>query len=202
MLARLERVRVPRQGSGRARERALGVEAVPEEERRRGIAGGEDPRRRERRLEDDRRERPLREELADGDRIHAIGKHDGPAAETIDATHWRATLHVKLDPAFPWDRKDTQRVQILSLKVLGNGDFEQPMQRVLQTLLAAKGAREARQHIGAELIPRMAARGCLYGREPRSQPIEEAWTRCHRWRCRRVRPRIHSAARRRSSPSR
>lgn len=46
----------------------------------------------------------------------------------------RWPLLVKLDPAFPWDRSQPQRAQLLSLSVIGNGPQAEPMQRVLQTL--------------------------------------------------------------------
>jgi hypothetical protein len=41
---------------------------------------------------------------------------------------------VKPDPNFPWDRQHPARPQMLKVSVRGGGDFEQPMQRVLQRL--------------------------------------------------------------------
>ena len=41
---------------------------------------------------------------------------------------------VKPDPAFPWDRAAPTRVQMMMVSVRGGDRFEQPMQRVLQSL--------------------------------------------------------------------
>lgn len=41
---------------------------------------------------------------------------------------------VKLDPAFPWDRKEPQHVQLIAVKVQGAPPHEQAMQRVLHGL--------------------------------------------------------------------
>jgi hypothetical protein len=46
----------------------------------------------------------------------------------------RYPLLVKLDPAFPWDRADPQRAQIVSLKIQGAEPHAAAMQRVLETL--------------------------------------------------------------------
>lgn len=41
---------------------------------------------------------------------------------------------VKPDPNFPWDRQNPARPQMLKVSVRGGGEFEAPMQRVLQRL--------------------------------------------------------------------
>ncbi|MDN3922665.1 hypothetical protein [Roseateles violae] len=46
----------------------------------------------------------------------------------------RYPLLAKPDPAFPWDAKQPARPQMIKISVMGGEVFEQPMQRVLQTL--------------------------------------------------------------------
>ena len=40
----------------------------------------------------------------------------------------------KADPAFPWDRQQPARAQMLKVSADGGDVFEEPMPRVLQTL--------------------------------------------------------------------
>lgn len=41
---------------------------------------------------------------------------------------------VKVDPSFAWDPKHPQRLQVITVYVQGNGEFEEPMRRVRQAL--------------------------------------------------------------------
>ncbi len=67
---------------------------------------------------------------------------DALAAQARNAWVWqhpdvpaeRYPLLVKLDPAFPWDRSNPQRAQIVALSIMGSEEHAQTMQRVLQTL--------------------------------------------------------------------
>ena len=66
-------------------------------------------------------------ELAGQARLGWTGQHPDVPLE-------RWPRLVMIDPAFPWDRRDPQRAQIIRIVVQGSEAWEAPMQRVLQTL--------------------------------------------------------------------
>ena len=66
-------------------------------------------------------------ELAGPARLGWTGQHPDVPLE-------RWPRLVMIDPAFPWDRRDPQRAQIIRIVVQGREAWEEPMQRVLQTL--------------------------------------------------------------------
>ena len=68
------------------------------------------------------------QQLAAQARLGLNGLHPG------DVPPERFAPLVKPDPAYPWDTRQPARPQLLMVSVLGGGEFEEPMQRVLQTL--------------------------------------------------------------------
>lgn len=59
---------------------------------------------------------------------------DGWDGRHPDTPPERFPLLVKLDPAFGWDLKHPQQLQILMVHLQGNGEFEGPMRQVLRSL--------------------------------------------------------------------
>lgn len=73
------------------------------------------------------------QQLAGQARAGCDGRHPDTPPE-------RFPLLVKLDPAFEWDlthphpHPHPQQLQVLVVHLQGNGEFEEPMRRVLQAL--------------------------------------------------------------------